>query len=806
MKYSYNWLKELSGTKKTAEKIAELLTMKAFEVESIDDLGKGFSGVVVGEILEIKKHPNADRLKVTKTSIEKKTLIIVCGAPNINIGDKVPVATVGTKLPNGMEIKEAEIRGVKSFGMICAEDELNLGKDHSGILILNPKAKVGTPLAKELGLDDKVIEIKVLPDRNHDALSHLGMAREICALEGRKLKYKSGKFPKTVKAQSLFNDLNIKIEDKKSCSRYIGAVMGDIEIKESPEWMKKRLEVLEFRPINNVVDATNYVMLETGQPLHAFDYDVVKNESAALKNKNQASIIIRKAKNGETIKLLDGSVKGLSNNDLVITNDKKVLAIAGVMGGENSGVSPNTKKIIIESAAFDAFSVRKTKNRLNISTDAAFRYEKGIDPNMTEVAMARVMEIIGSAGGKMEKIVDVYPEKIKPWKIKLDPDYANKLLGINIPAKDVTKILKCLEIGTKKIGKNNFFEATIPTFRLDMKTQEDLIEDIGRIYGYDKIELQAPIMRLEPGRANENRIFERAVKNILVGKGFSEIYNYSFYGKQDANLAQLGMVEHLELENPINPEQSLLRVSLIPSLLKNIRENLKNYGHFNIFEIGRIYSRNKNYLSGEKQMLVGAVVLEKDRKADSFFETKGIVDILLKSLRITDYYYDNFNPVPMDAFGALWHGRRSAEIKIEGEGKIIGYFGEINPLILSEFDIHRRVAMFEFDMGKFRCLCEGECEYRPIGRYPVAMRDISLVIKGNIRVDDILEIIQSAGGNLMLDVDLFDIYDFKDGSSSYAFHIIFGADDRTLENKEVDSLMKGIIIELEKNIEIKVRK
>ena len=784
----------------------KMLTMKAFEVENINDLGKGFSGVVVGQIKEIEKHPNADWLKVTKTSIGKKILTIVCGAENINIGDKVPVATIGTKLPNGIEIKEAEIRGVKSFGMICAEDELGLGKDHSGILILDSKVKVGTPLAKELGLNDKVIEIKILPDRSHDAFSHLGMAREICALEGRKLEYKSGKLPKTVKTRSLSNDLNIKIEDKKSCSRYIGAVMGDIEIKESPEWMKKRLEVLEFRPINNVVDATNYVMLETGQPLHAFDYDVVRNESAALKNKNHASIIIRKAKNGETIKLLDGSVKGLSNNDLVIANDKKALAIAGVMGGEDFGISQDTKKIIIESAAFDAFSVRKTKNRLNISTDAAFRYEKGIDPNMTEVAMARVMEIIGSAGGKMEKIVDVYPEKIKPWKINLDLNYVNKLLGKNIPAKDAMKILTCLDIETKKIVKNNLIEVIIPTFRMDMKTQEDLIEDIGRIYGYEKIEPQAPVMRLESARVNENRFFEREVKNILVGKGFSEVYNYSFYGTQDRDLAQLGTVEHLELENPINPEQSLLRVSLIPNLLKNIRENQKNYDHFNIFEIGRVYSRNKNYLSGENQMLVGAVVLKKDRKADSFYETKGIVDILLKSLRITHYYYDNFNPIPLGTFITLWHRGRSAEIKIEGKSEVIGYLGEINPLILSEFDIHRRVAIFEFDMKKLLCICEGEYEYQPICKYPTVMRDISLIVKGNIRVNDILEIIQGAGGKLVLDVDLFDIYDFKDGSSSYAFHIIFGANSRTLENKEVDGSMKRIIMELEKNLEIKVRK
>lgn len=837
MKYSYNWLKELSGTKLSAEKMADSLMLHSFEIERIEG-GEKFENVVVGEILEITKHPNADKLRIAKTDVGKETLQIVCGAPNIEVGQKVPVALVGAELPGGFKIKEAEIRGVKSFGMLCAEDELGLGIDHRGIMILDKKAKVGQSLSKFLGTDDTSIEIDVLANRGHDALSHVGMAREIAALAGRRFEYD---YDGLNLPRKKTEKLSVQIKDKKLCPRYIGAVMEGITVKESPEWMKRRLEISGIRPINNVVDATNYVMLELGQPMHAFDFDKIATGG-------KAKIIVRRANEMEKIKLLDESEKELCDDDIVIADEKEAVALAGVMGGFDSGVSSSTETIVIESANFDASSIRRTRMRLGIISDAALRYEKDMDPNIAEKAMARIIEILEhTADAKLEGITDIYPHRANSWKVKLDLDQVDKLLGVRVPAGVVKKILTSLELKPVSSGKK--ITVTIPTFRIDLKTQEDLIEEIGRIYGYEKIKPAAPLIRLHAAKVNEKRIFARLVKDSLVSQGFSEVYNYSFYSQRDAGLAQLGSIRHLELENPANSDQALLRTSLIPNILKNVRENLKNFREFQIFEMGKVYwparkatveqiaqeieekevknsfgKMKKNIaasklddtaLPEEKEMLVGALVLEKksakDEKQDKrhesgFFAAKSFIDGLFSRIGIADHYYDNFNNSPTDTPKSLWHESRSAEIKIEGRGDAVGYMGEINPLVLAQFDIHTRIVMFEFDMGKLFDFAEQERDFRLISKFPSVIRDVSMVADGSVRVDDILETIQSVGGDIVSDVDLFDAIDFSDGTTSFAFHVILGAEDRTLSGKEIEDAMNSIMDALEEKLKVKIRK
>ncbi len=687
MKYSYNWLKELSGTKKSPEQLADLLTMKAFEVESVK-----------------------------------------------------------------------KVKG------------------------------------------DTVLEIKILADRGHDALSHIGIVREICAIENRQSKHLRAQLPS--KRSKI---LKVEIRDKKLCSRYIGVVMNNIKVAPSPKWMREKLEACGIRSINNIVDTANYVMLETGQPMHAFDLNKLTTDNQQL-----ATINIRKAREGEEVKLLDGIVKKLSSEDLVIADSKKALAIAGIKGGAEAEISENTKSIVLEAANFNATAIRKSRMRLGLKTDSSDRFEKEIDPNLAETAMAYAVQIITKLGGKTEGIADVYSVKIKPWKIKLDFDYVSKLLGENIPDNMVKKILNSLELKTTGNGRN--IAVTVPTRRIDLKTQEDLIEEIGRIYGYEKIKPLPLVAPVQAAPINEQRSFERIVRRILVGAGFSEVYNYSFYSQKTAGLAELGSIKHLELENPANPDQKLMRISLIPNILKNIAENIKYYKNFEIFEIGRAYWSNNEILPEEKRMLVGAMVLEtrgkkhESRKKDTiFYEMKGCADILLKRLGINDYYYDIFNAVPSNTSVNLWHEGRSAQIKIQGREEGIGFIGEINPLILVNFDIHERVAIFEFNLEKLREVSQSEREYLPIRKYPEVTRDISLIAPQGILVDEILQAIQRAGGDLVLDVDLFDIFDFADGSSSYAFHIIFGT-DKTLKSKEVDELMKKITDLLEKEFNIKVRK
>lgn len=808
MKYSYNWLKELSGSKKSVQEIASLLTMRAFEIEEIEEIGNDLENVIVGEIVEIEKHPNADRLQITKVNVGKEILQIVCGAHNISVGDKVPVAMIGAVLPgnfsakggpaSGWEIKESEIREVKSFGMLCAEDELGLGSDHNGILLLDKNAKVGSKVADILGNQDTAIDIKVLPDRGHDAISHVGMAREITALEGAEIDYA---YDDLILSDKKAKDLKISI-DEKLCRRYIGAILENVSVKESPRWMKNRLLTSGIRPINNVVDVTNYVMLELGQPMHAFDFEIIGKE-----------INVRSAKKGEKIKLLDETQLQLNESDVIIADSKNPIALAGVMGGINSGITNSTTSIILECANFDPVSIRKTRVKYCLPTDAAVRFEKELDPNLAEKAMVRAIELLEHiAGAKFGGIVDAYPKKIKSWKVELDLAYLDNLLGISIKPADCKKILTGL--GLKVEIKKEKIIAQIPTFRIDLTTSENLIEEIGRIYGYEKIKSSAPLVQLSGEKKNEKRAFNRLMKNILVKEEFSEVYNYSFYSLRDANLAQLGSMQHLELDNPQNPFQQLMRISLLPGMLKSTSTNLKNFRDFRIFELGRVYWKGEDVLPEERTMLMGMLVSDKkpskddkyDKRNAIFYDIKGAVDSIFEDIGISNYYYNTMNGVPTDLPKSVWHQSRSAEIKIEGHEKAVGFIGEINPFILAQFDIHTRVAAFEFDLEKLRMISQSEKVFVPIRKYPAVLRDISLLANKDVAVSDIISSIKKSASGLIMDVDLFDIFDFSNDKISYAFHISFGLEDRTLTGEKVEESMKMIEDNLEKELKIELRR
>ena len=793
MKYSYNWLKELTETKLSAQKIVDAITMHSFEVEEVSEVGSDLEGVVVGEILEIKKHSNADKLQLTKINIGKQVLDIVCGAHNISVGDKVPVALVGTKLPNGIEIKEAEIRGEKSFGMLCAVDELGLGSDHSGIIILDKKAKVGSPAGKLLSEKDTVLEIKILPDRAHDALSHVGLAREIAAIQGTQIDYD---YDGLVLPSKKSKKVRVKIEDSKLCERYIAAVLENVKIAPSPAWMKSRLENCGIRSINNVVDVTNFVMLELGQPLHAFDYAKIASE-----------IIVRDAKKDEKITILDGSEKKLKKGDILIATQKGAIALAGVMGGLDSGVSDQTQTVVLEAATFNSAMIRKTKNRLNLLTDAAQRFEKGIDPNLAEKALVRAVELLEHiAGAELEGVVDEYPKKKNPWSIKLEMEYVEKLLGEKIPTAAAKKILSSLGFEVK--GNEKQFVVQVPTFRLDALTQEDLIEEIGRIYGYEKIQPLAPKIEISSPRKNEKRIFERNLKNIMAAQGFSEVLNYAFYGEREM-ITHVDSTGHVELQSPLTPQHSHLRVSLAPNVLKNMAENLKREKSVQIFEIGRVFNLSGKKLPKESTMLIGAIAIEKKNKKETadkrqqtpFFMAKAMADDLFAQLGITDQYYKS-----IDKTSQFWHESRSAEIKITGNDEVIGHVGEVSPLVLEKFSISSRVAMFEFDSEKLREVSSSEMEYQPLRKYPVVSRDISMLVKKGMHVDQVLSVLQKSGGDFILDTDLFDIFDFADDSSSFAFRILLGANDRTLTSKEIDEIMEKITFQLENELKVEIRK
>ena len=805
MKFSYAWLKELSGTKKSPQQLAELLTMHAFEVENVASFGKEFDDVIVAQIAKIEPHPNADRLRLASVDCGKgKSVRVVCGAPNIAVGQKVPMACVGATLPNGMTIQKTTIRGIESNGMLCAADELGVSADHDGIMILEKSAKVGTPLADYFGYNDSILDIDILPNRAHDALSHRGVARDITALEGRTFRHREEKLIQSKKQPT---HLSVRIATQK-CARYSGALIEGIIVVESPQWLKNRLAACGVQSINNVVDATNYVMLETGQPLHAFDRDkIISSQSSAVNGDVQ--IVVRQARNGEKITLLGGAASVLSEEDIVIATDQGAIALAGVMGGQSSAVSEETIAIVLESAHFDAPTIRRTRTRTGLSTDASYRFERDIDPSGTADALLRGAQLIAKiAGGTIKSVADVYPKKVQPRTITLDVSAVEKLLGIAIPVAQIKNNLTRLNFGVRSVKRSGktIFSVTVPTFRRDVLCAEDLIEEIARVYGYARIPSCAPYEPIGGTERHEQRIFERMGKATLSGLGFSEVYTYSFYGERDAGRTYLGAIEHCTLENPMNPDQQLLRVSMIPNLLKTIAKNLRHTERVAIFEVGPVYiSDGKKKLPEERQMIVGALAMKGGEKGEIFYELKGVVDALLARVGVGEWFYDGYDVSPQKTLTELWHGGRSAEIKADHTE--IGIIGEINPLILTNFDIHQRVAIFEIDYAALQERADAEREYAPLRKYPTVQRDLSMRVPDGVRVDDLLQDIQSAGGPIVLDTDLFDVYDDEEGQNqSMAFRIVFGADDRTLESKEVDAVMERIIAALEKECNVSVRR
>ncbi len=649
---------------------------------------------------------------------------------------------------------------------------------------------------------DYVLDIDVLPNRGPDCFSHIGIAREIAAITDIKLDVPKSKLKedKKVKAKDVFS---VFVEDKKDCIRYTARVIVNVKVKESPKWIKERLIACGLKPINNIVDAANYVMLETGQPIHAFDFFKIENEifnfqfsiskqNPKSKNQDSKKIIVRRAKKGEKITTLDNEKYSLDKDILIIADlpaeasakagGNSILAIAGIKGGKKAEIDKKTKTIILESANFNSRVVRLGSKELGLRTDASWRFEHKIDPNLTEVAINRVAEIIDDiAKGKVASgLIDIYSIKAKPKKIKLDIDYVEELLGIRISEKDVKSILE--RLGFKYV--KGIVE--VPAFRLDIVLPEDLIEEIGRLYGYEKIASVFPVASLIPPKRNFNVFWEDVSKNILKELGFTEVYNYSFvkdsFGYNDNEI--------IELKNPMSSEQKYLRPSLIPGLLKNVDDNFKNFNQIKIFEIGKVFT-----IKGEKNMLSGLIAKKNGNKSD-FYALKGVVDSLLNKLGISDIYYDDYEATPEDSKISVWKKGSTAEIKANGEE--IGFLGRIG-----------KSVVFDIDFEKLRKLCSEEHEYQPISQFPAAIRDLAILVPTNTKVVEVLNGINIAGGSLVRDVDLFDIYEGEGilgGKKNLAFHIIYQAEDRTLTAKEIDKIQNKIIKALEEDPRWEVRR
>ncbi|MCX6759499.1 MAG: phenylalanine--tRNA ligase subunit beta [Candidatus Nealsonbacteria bacterium] len=701
---------------------------------------------------------------------------------------------------------------------------------------------------KKVG-SDFALNIDVRPNRASDCFSHMGIAREISAICGlkyqnlpskfRELKNKKAKDFVSVKFNEFPIHFTVEVKNKRACPRYSAKVITDVKVGPSPKWIQDKLKVCGLRPINNIVDIANYVMLETGQPLHAFDGQKLEGRK----------IIVRFAKEREKIITLDEEKYDLDENILVIADVKKPVAIAGIKGGKLPEIDKKTKIVVLESANFNPQVIRKGSKKLNLKTDASLRFEHGIDPNLTEFAINRAAFLIQKiAEGKVSYgLVDVYNKKVLPQRIKLDLNYVEKLLGVKVPKKEIKNILKKLGFQCKSTRDSYdeedkssslpfaaawVIEVLVPTRRLDISIQEDLIEEIGRIYGYDKIPCTSPISSLFLPQKNLNIFWEDFTKNILKEAGFTEVYNYSFFGEEEAKLfgyrASEGSEgeekdevlfahkeeELIEVENPLSQEYKYLRASLIPNLLKNVEKNQRYFPEMKIFELGKIFQppeqqrrgKKKIYLlrppKSENRILVGVIT------GDAFYEVKGVVDLLLNKLGIANICrYDEY-PNELKKSKTFWlHPQKCAEIKVDHQK--IGLLGEVSPKILSRLDIKERTVLFDIDFEKLSQLASEEHEYRPISKFPSAVRDIAVLVSRNVKIAEVLNKIYDTGGKIIRDVDLFDIYEGEEipaGKKNLAFHIIYQAQDRTLSSEEIDELQNKIIKILEKNPEWTVRK
>lgn len=640
---------------------------------------------------------------------------------------------------------------------------------------------------------DFLLDIDVLPNRAPDCFSHLGIAREICAILN--LKFTPPKFKlKEIKEKSK-DFIKISVKNKEDCLRYTARVIKNVKIGPSPEKIKERLKILGLNSINNVVDILNYVMLETGQPLHAFDLDKIEGRE----------IIVRKARNGEKIETLDGKKYILTNKILIIADKKDPLAIAGIKGGKKAEITSKTKNIVIESANFNPLSIRKARQILNLQTDASLRFEHGIDINLTEKAIDRAVYLIKKycEGEILEGKLDLIFQKYLPKILRLNFEKLEKLCGIKIPKNEILRIFKKLEFEILK-KDNKGISLKIPTFRKDIEIEEDLIEEVVRIWGLEKIPEKLPSFLLLPPERNDNIFWENTIKDFLKEMKFVEVYNYSFFGEAEFKLFPSEKI--IEVKNPQSEKFKYLRCSLIPNLLKNIKENLKYFDEVKIFELGKIFLKEKDKIL-EKRMLSGVLVEKRAKKEDLFYEGKGVLDSLFEKLGIPQHFYDEYEVSPQDSPFSLWNLNNCAEIKIDNEE--IGFLGEINKKILEKFDISENVIVFDIDFEKLQKKALEEVEYRPISSFPAAIRDIAILVPTETKVIELLNVINSVGGELIRDVDLFDLYEgepLPEGKKNVAFHIIYQAKDRTLTSKEIDELHQKIIKAIEKNPNWEVRK
>ena len=807
MNVTLNWLKIYIDFDFSPDQLAERLTMLGIEVESVKQLGAALEGVVVGKVTSIRPHPNADKLVLCQVDIgETDALQIVCGAPNVCEGMFAPVATVGTELLTGITIKRAKLRGEESHGMLCSEKELGLAAqlasaysksdEAAGLMELSSDLSIGSSLTEALGLDDVVFELEITPNRP-DCLSMMGVAREIRAETGNDLKLPQ------IDLQESEADINkrtsVTIDAPELCPRYAARVIRGVKIGESPTWLKQRLESIGVGVINNIVDVTNFVLMEYGQPLHAFDYHKLAENR----------IVVRCAAEGEQITTLDEEERNLTPDMLVIADAEKPVALAGIMGGYDSEITETTCDVLLESANFQPSSVRATAKALGIHTEASYRFERGADPEAVIPALDRAAQmIVELAGGTVCKgIIDVYPGKSELLQIQLRSERANFILGTTLEADEIKQILSRLGFGVEALqSEENVYQVTVPSFRSDITREIDLIEEIARVHGYDNIPTTLPKGDIPIPVPNISAEVRKRTKHFLLGSGMMEAINYSFSHPNCFDRIRLTagnpLRQALQLKNPLSPEMSVLRTTLLPSLLNNAQHN-HNHQINNIafFELSTVFIQGKEperiagILAGE----IGGGVYGNPYRHPDFFDVKGIVESMLEVCGITDYSFKKTED-------PTFHPGRNAEVLLDN--KRIGILGEAHPKVLESYELPYKAYLFELDLEALAGAADFSKRFEPIPIYPSVLRDLAIVVDKNMQSDVPIAFIYSTGGELVESVRLFDVYvgdQVPEGKKSLAYTITYHSATETLTDKAVNDLHDKVVKRLNQELGAELR-
>lgn len=798
MRISLNWLKDYVGIEVSAEELAHQLTTLGLEIASIERPGASISEIYVGKILSMEPHPDADKLVVCRTDVgQAEPLQIVCGAKNMKPGDRVPTAIIGATLPGGFEIARRKMRGIESQGMMCSARELGLGEDHSGLMILEGEPAIGADVKSLLGLDDAILEVEITPNRG-DWACLIGVAREIAAMYNKPVRIPSLNLSESPTPASSLS--SVTIEDTELCPRYIGRVLQNVKVGPSPEWLCRRLIAAGQRPINNIVDITNYVLLETGQPLHAFDYDKLAEHR----------IVVRRANPGEAITTLDGEQRTLSEDMLVIADAVKAQAVAGIMGGGDSEVDANTTTVLLESAYFKPASIRKTSRKLGLATEASQHFQRGADPEMAVYAANRASDLMRQLAGAeiTSGLLDVYPSRVPVAEVRLRYARTCHLLGTDISADRQGDLLCRLGF---KIVSSDAVSCTLraPSWRPDVTMEADLVEEVARLYGYDNLRVSLPQVRQSETIFAPNEVTVRRLRRQLVDQGLTEVYNWTFTCPDDIKRAGLDgeYLNILTLENPLSEKQAGMRTSLIPTLLNNAAYNAHHgVTEMAIFEIGPAYQPVADAPQPLQSLRLGIVLMghaetkhwSHAQQPVDFYDLKGRAEAVLE-------FFGADAALSATDLGCFQKGMAAA---LHVDGVLAGYLGKVSRSVLKGMDIEHDVFLLELYLDPLLARTRAANQFEEITSFPPSLRDMALLVDTAVAAGDLVRVARDSGGKLLKDAAIFDIYQgdrIPAGKKSVALSLVFQSAERTLTDEETQKAFDKILRKLQAEYKAELR-